>query len=168
MIGKNQFPWARGMARVPFVFKTGLVGQGSRFALAGLIVALFNLSTTTVLAVVVGLPFQAALLIAYLMTLAVHFTLQRLFVWAHRERFALSLHRQLGWYLFAAAVQYGVNAVSTLLLPPVLGLSPEAVYLIVAPLQLSINFLLYRNGIFHPRSAHGDGAHLCVAGEKMS
>jgi putative flippase GtrA len=157
---KGQFPWARGVARVPSVFGTGLGAQGLRFALAGTTVWLVNLSVTTVLAVVLGLPFQMALFTGYVVSVAVHFALQRLFVWAHREGFALSMRRQLGRYLLVAATQYGVTAVSTLLLPPLLGLSSEAVFLIVVSLQASINFLLFRNRIFHPRSTHTDAAHL--------
>jgi putative flippase GtrA len=154
------------MRRVPFVFATGLPAQGVRFALVGATVWLVNLSVTTVLAVVVGLPFQVALLAGDGVSVAVHFTLQRLFVWAHQEGFALSLRRQLRRYLFVVAAQYGVTAASTLLLPPVLGISTEVVFLIVIPLQTTINFLLYRNSIFHPRSTHADAAHLRVPGEK--
>ena len=152
--------WARGLARVPSVFGMGLGAQGLRFVLAGAIVWLVNLSVTTVLAVVVGLPFQVALLTGYVVSVAVHFALQRLFVWAHRDGFALSVRRQLGRYLLLVAIQYGVTAASTLLLPSVLGLSSEAIFLIVVPLQASINFLLFRNSIFHPHSTHTDAAHL--------
>lgn len=154
------------MVRVPSAFSTELAAQGLRFVLVGGTVLLVNLSVTTVLAVVVGLPFQAAILIGYGVSITVHFALQRLFVWAHREGFALSLRSQLGRYLLVVGTQYGVTAISTLLLPGLLGLSAEAVFLIVSSLQASINFLLYRNSIFHPRSTHADAAHLCVAGEK--
>jgi putative flippase GtrA len=149
-----------------FVFKTGLTAQGLRFVLAGGAVFLVHLSATTVFAVVVGLPFQVALLAGYGVAIVVHFSMQRLFVWTHREGFALSLQRQLGWYLLVSAAQYGVTALSTLLLPPVLGISAEAVFLIVVPAQAVVNFILYRNGIFHPPSPHADAGELCVAGEK--
>ena len=66
-----------------------------RFALSGGTVALVYLATTTVLASVVGLPFQAALAIGFCVGLVVHFTLQRLFVWTHHEEFALPLGHQV-------------------------------------------------------------------------
>jgi putative flippase GtrA len=158
--GKGRFPWARGVARMPSVLGTALAAQGLRFALAGIAVWLVNLSVTTSLALFVGLPFQMALLTGYVVSVAVHFALQRLFVWAHREGFALPMRRQLGRYLLLVVIQYGVTAASTLLLPSVLGLSSEAIFLIVVPLQASINFLLFRNSIFHARSAHTHAAHL--------
>jgi putative flippase GtrA len=126
-----------------------LLGQGVRFALAGGTVGLIYLLTTTVLAVVVGIAFQVALAIGFSVGLGLHFTLQRLFVWAHHEGFALSLHRQVGRYLLAAGVQYGLTAASTSLLPSALGLATEVVYLATVALLASANFLVFRHGIFH-------------------
>jgi putative flippase GtrA len=114
-------------------------------------VALVYLATTTVLADVFGLPFQAALAIGFSVGLVVHFTLQRAFVWTHHEEFALPLGHQVGRYLLAAAVQYGVTAAATGLLPSILGVPTEAVYLATVALVLSSNFLIFRHRIFHPR-----------------
>ncbi|HEY7828962.1 MAG TPA: GtrA family protein [Solirubrobacteraceae bacterium] len=159
-------PWLHTTRVRLLLAKAGLVGQGLRFAVAGATVSLVYIATTTVLSVVVGMPFQAALLIGYGLALSIHFTLQRLFVWAHQERFALPLHRQLGWYLLAAAAQYGATALCTLLLPSVLGLSSETVYLLVVlPLTLT-NFLLFRYVIFHPRASPADAGLLCAACEE--
>lgn len=124
-----------------------------RFALAGGTVALIYLGTTTVLADVVGMPFQAALAIGFCVGLMVHFTLQRLFVWTHHEEFALPLRHQVGRYLAVAAVQYGVTAASTSLLPSALGLPTEIVYLATVAVVLSTNFLVFRHGIFHSKPA---------------
>jgi len=126
-----------------------VLGQGVRFGLSGGTVALVYLATTTLLAEVAGMPFQAALAIGFCVAIAVHFTLQRLFVWAHHEEFALPLGHQLGRYLAVAAVQYGVTAASTGLLPSALGISTEIVYLATVVVVLSANFLVFRNGIFH-------------------
>jgi putative flippase GtrA len=133
--------------------ESGLLGQGVRFALSGGAVALVYLSTTTVLAEVVAIPFQAALAIGFCVGLSVHFTLQRLFVWTHREDFALPLRHQLSRYLLAAAVQYGVTAASTTLLPGALGISTELVYLATVAVVLSVNFLVFRHIIFHGKQA---------------
>jgi MurNAc alpha-1-phosphate uridylyltransferase len=130
-----------------------LRGQGARYVLAGCVVATVYLLTTTVLAVGVGLPFQVALISGFAVALSLHFTLQRLFVWTHRDGFALPFRRQMGRYLLTAGVQYGLTAASTSLLPPVLGLAPELVYLATAPILTTANFLVFRHGVFHPKPA---------------
>ena len=88
--------------------------------------------------------------------LVVHFTLQRLFVWTHHEEFALPLGHQIGRYLFVAAIQYAVTAASTRLLPSVLGISTEIVYLATVAVVLCTNFLVFRHGIFHSKPATTD------------
>lgn len=137
---------------------SGLRGQGVRFALAGGTVALVYLTTTIVLAEVVGIPFQVALAIGYGLGLIVHFTLQRVFVWAHYEEFALPLHQQAGRYLIVAGVQYGVTAASTSLLPTALGVPTEIVYLVTVAVVVSVNFLVFRQRIFHAKPAATDPA----------
>ncbi|HSZ68983.1 MAG TPA: GtrA family protein [Solirubrobacteraceae bacterium] len=127
--------------------ESGVLGQGVRFALAGSLVALVYLLTTTILALVI--PFQVALACGFCLALAVHFTLQRFFVWVHREGFALPLRRQAGRYLAIAAAQYGLTAASTSVLPPLLGLPTEVVYLLAFALITATNFVVLRNGIFH-------------------
>jgi putative flippase GtrA len=127
---------------------SGLLGQGVRYGLAGATVAMVYLSTTTVLAEVVGLPFQIALAIGFSVSLVVHFTLQRLFVWIHHEEFALPLHHQAGRYLTVAGAQYGLTIASTSLLPAALGVSAEIVYLVTVAVLASTNFLVFRHGIF--------------------
>ena len=127
---------------------SGLLGQGVRYGLAGGTVAVVYLSTTTVLAEVVGLPFQVALAIGFSVALVVHFTLQRFFVWIHHDEFALPLHHQAGRYLTVAGTQYGLTIASTALLPAALGVSAEIVYLVTVAVLASTNFLVFRHGIF--------------------
>jgi putative flippase GtrA len=131
--------------------ESGLIGQGLRFAISGGTVALVYLLTTTVLASVVGLPFQLALAIGFAAGLVVHFTLQRAFVWTHHEEFALPLRHQIGRYLCVAAIQYAVTAASTSVLPSDLGVATEIVYLATVAVLLVANFLVFRNGIFHAK-----------------
>jgi putative flippase GtrA len=126
-----------------------------RYAVAGVAVSLVYLLITTFLAVVVGMPFEEALPIGFTMGLAAHFTLQRLFLWVHEEEFALPFQHQARRYLMVAGAQYGVTAASTSLLPGVLGLSAEVVYLITVLLLASVNFLLFRNVVFHPARTEG-------------
>lgn len=139
----------RGLAHTLASPDSGLLGQGARFALTGGIVAGVYLGTTTVLAEVAGLPFQAALIIGFCVALVAHFTLQRNFVWLHEDEFALSLRHQAGRYLIIAGVQYAVTALSTLVLPRVLGLSTEVVYVATAAVMVAANFIVFRYGIFH-------------------
>jgi putative flippase GtrA len=143
-------------ARVLLTPASGLTGQGVRYAASGVVVALVYLLATTFLAVVVGLPFEVALPIGFALMLCVHFTLQRLFVWVHDEEFALPFSHQARRYLMVAGAQYAVTATTTALLPSVLGLSPEVVYLLTVPLLATANFLLFRNVVFHPERT-GDG-----------
>ena len=137
---------------------SGILGQGVRFALAGGTVALVYLTTTIVLAEVVGIPFQVALAIGFCVGLVVHFTLQRVIVWTHYEEFALPLHHQAGRYLLFAGVQYGVTAASTSLLPTALGISTEIVYVVTVIVVVSVNFLVFRQRIFHAKPATTDPA----------
>ncbi len=109
------------------------------------------LGTTTVLADVVGLPFQIALLIGFSVGLSVHFTLQRFFVWAHHEEYALPLNHQAARYLVVAGAQYGLTAASTSVLPAALGLPVDLVYFVTVAALVSVNFLIFRNGVFHPK-----------------
>jgi putative flippase GtrA len=132
---------------------SGLLGQGTRYAIAGAFVALVYILTTSLLAVVFGLPFREALPIGFTLQLAVHFTLQRTFVWVHYEDFALPFRHQVRRYLTVAATQFGITALSTSLLPGALGLSTEVVYLGTVTVLTTANFLLFRNVVFHPERA---------------
>jgi putative flippase GtrA len=129
---------------------SGLPGQGTRYALAGSVVAVVYLCTTTFLAVVVGMSFREALPIGFTLQLVVHYTLQRKFVWVHDKEFALSFRHQAPRYLAVAGMQLGVTAVAIALLPAVLGLPAEVVYLGTVVLMTSVNFLLFRYVVFHP------------------
>ena len=148
-----------GLARALREPDPGILGQGIRFGLAGGIVAVVYLTTTTVLAEVFGLPFQAALAIGFCVGLLVHFTLQRLFVWTHHDEFALPLRHQAGRYLAYAGAQYGITAAATSLLPSVLGVSAEIVYLVTVAVVVSVNFVVFRHGIFHAKPTATERDH---------
>lgn len=135
--------------------RSSLVGQGVRFAAAGGMVALVYLGVTTVLSSVFGVPFQIALAIGFCTGLVLHFTLQRAFVWRHEQEYALPLHSQVRRYLLVAGLQYAVTAASTSLLPPILGVPTEIVYLATVAVILAFNFLVFRTRIFHPHLAEG-------------
>ena len=128
----------------------GLAGQGLRFALAGSSVAVVYLTVTTVLHDVFDVRFQIALAIGFLVGIALHFTLQRLFVWRHHESFALPIHRQAVRYLCLCATQYGITAVCTSQLPKLLGAPLEVVYVTTALSLAGLNFVVFRSRVFHP------------------
>lgn len=135
----------------PLLSDSRLLAQGARFALVGCLSAAVYLLTTTFLALVVGVPFEVALLIGFSAGLVFHFTLQRLFVWGHEEGFALPLHLQAARYAIVAGAQYGITAAGTALLPRALGLPTELVYLAIVLLCTGCNFVIFRGRVFHAK-----------------
>jgi putative flippase GtrA len=134
----------------------GLAGQGVRFAISGTVVALVYVAVTTALHDLFDVRFQIALAIGFVVSVALHFTLQRLFVWRHYERFALRAHHQAARYLCVCGAQYGITALSTSQLPDLLGLPVEIVYLITMLTVAGVNFIVFRGRVFH---ADAPGAH---------
>jgi putative flippase GtrA len=130
----------------------GVAGRGIRFALAGGFVALLYLAVTTLLYEVLGLPFQLALVLGFATGLVAHFTLQRVFVWVHPDGFALPVRHQAGRYLAVAAVQYGVTAAATAVLPDLLGVRVTYVYLATVVLVTITSFLIFRSHVFHAKT----------------
>jgi putative flippase GtrA len=130
----------------------GIAGQGFRFALAGTFVAGVYVGVTTLLHSLFGVPFQIALAIGFVVSVCFHFTLQRLFVWRHRERFALGVSHQALRYLLMCGTQYGITALSTSQLPDLLSLPVEVVYVATMLALAGLNFLIFRGRVFHPGS----------------
>jgi len=127
----------------------GLAGQGFRFALAGIAVASLYVTVTTVLHNAFAVPFQVALAVGFVVGVALHFTLQRVFVWRHHDEFALAMHHQMARYMLVCASQYGITALSTSQLPSVLDLPVEVVYLATMLTVAAVNFMLFRGRVFH-------------------
>jgi putative flippase GtrA len=151
-------PWRQALTRNLGLLRTdAVVAQGVRFALSGVVVSIVYITITTVLSEVSHLRFQIALVIGWCAAVAVHFTLQRTFVWRRDASFALPFGRQVGRYLLVALSQLGVTAATTAVLPSVLGVPAEAVYLATAALITLVNFLVFRNGVFHAEA--GAGGH---------
>lgn len=129
--------------------RSGLIGEGFRFGLAGLVVAGVYLTVTTLLANVAGLEFQLALAIGFSTAIAVHFILQRTFVWAHRETYALALRAQFARYALMSGAQYGTAVLATSFLPSALHLSTTVVYVGWTLCGSGVSFLVLGRGIFH-------------------
>jgi putative flippase GtrA len=133
----------------------GLAGQGLRFVISGCVVALVYIAVTTVLHDAFAVPFQTALAIGFASGVCLHFTLQRLFVWRHYQKFALAFHRQASRYLGVCVTQYAITALSTSQLPSLLRTPVEVVYLVTMVTVAAVNFLVFRGRVFHPDSQVG-------------
>lgn len=96
-----------------------------------------------------GLPIQVAILAAYLLSLAAHFSLQRFLVFRDHDAFELAVQEQAGRYLAIAALQYGLVAGATAVLPGVLGLDEHVVYVTSALTAAVLTFLVLRAHVFH-------------------
>jgi putative flippase GtrA len=117
--------------------------------MAGGVVAGVYIGTTSLLAEVFGVAFEASLAIGFALALVAHFSLQRLFVWRKAAAYALPLHHQLARYLAVAGVQYGLTAAITATLPHAMGVSAEVIYLPTVAVITATNFLIFRSRIFH-------------------
>lgn len=119
-----------------------------RYAIAGATVGLIYFGGPVALDGA-GVPIEAAIPVCYVAAICLHFALQRKFVFRHVEVFALSRREQAVRYLMIGAVQYPTNALSTAVLPSVLGVSQRAVYLCVAATMSVIFFIVLRTHVFH-------------------
>jgi putative flippase GtrA len=127
-----------------------LTGPLIRYGLAGTCVALVYLAVPLLLHDVVGLPIEASIPIALALALTLHFNLQRHFVFAHVDRFALTTRQQIGRYAIIAAIQYPTTALATAFLPRLLGVSSDAAFVIITLTISLAGFLLLRSHVFHP------------------
>jgi putative flippase GtrA len=127
----------------------GIAGQAVRFALSGGTVAVVYVTVTTVLHDLLAVPFQTALAIGFVVSVALNFTLQRVFVWRHFDGFALAARHQAVRYLCMSAGQYGLTVLFTSRLPSLLGAPVEVVYLATMIALAATNFLVLRHRVFH-------------------
>jgi putative flippase GtrA len=124
-----------------------------RYVIVGAGVAVVYVATTLVGTHVVGLAFQVALAIGFTVAITTHFLAQRFFVWRHEPPFALSASHQAARYLLITAVQYGLTALSTSILPDALGVPTTIVYLATAACLTLTTFVLLRTRVFHAEPA---------------
>jgi putative flippase GtrA len=127
--------------------------QVARFVLSGGVVAACSFLTMTVLVVWLELSAQVALALAYLTALAVHFTLNRQFVFAADSGYALHLSAQGIRYLIVAACSYATTAAAVGFLPERLETSPLIVFYGATAVLAVISFVVLRSWVFHGRGA---------------
>lgn len=139
---------ARQSREQPDISNDSLRARAARFVIAGGAMSIFYLGLTSLLAVI-GMPFQAALIVSFVANVVLHFTLQRVFVWSQHGKYALPMRQQLHRYLPLVVVQYITTAAATATLPTLVGLPVLAVYIGFALSYSVFNFVLFRARIFH-------------------
>ena len=125
--------------------------QGLRYIAVGGLATGVYLGSTAVLSQLVGLPFQAAMLIGYVLGIAVHFLLHRSYTFATEHGYALSVPHQAGRYVAFVIVQYLFVAVSVALGSALLDVAQILVWLALFGPVTVVGFLVLRTRMFHPR-----------------
>jgi putative flippase GtrA len=123
-----------------------------RYAMAGALVGVVYVGTTLLLSGPGGLPIQAAIPIALVCAVSLHFVCQRWFVFRDAHAFELAMHHQVGRYILLGLMQYAIAAVSTGILPGVLGVPERVVYVGTVCVSSAVGFILLRTRIFHAPS----------------
>ena len=126
-----------------------LDAQPLRFVVASATTTLSYFGVTLLLAGPGGVSIHAAIPIGYVLSLLVHFSLQRYFVFRSHEGFALATHHQIGRYLAAAGIQYGITALVTATVPEAIGVDERIVYVVTALSLALCTFLGLKLLVFH-------------------
>ena len=113
------------------------------------VVAVVYAGLTLLLAGPVGLDIQVAIPSAYATAVALHFSLQRWFVFRSARSYALAMHHQMGRYVVIGACQYALTAVGTAILPSKLGVSEAGAYLVPVAAISAATFVILRSRVFH-------------------
>src|SRR3954453_20942197 len=116
--------------------------QPLRFAMVGATTALTYFALTLLFVGALGVPIQLAMVVAYPLSLLVHFSGQRWFVFNSPDGFALAMHHQAGRYVLVGGAQLAVSLVATTVLPPMLGVDDRIVYVSVTLALTVIGYLL--------------------------
>lgn len=128
-----------------------------RFAVTGGVVAALYVTAMTVL-VLAGTPAQVALPIAYALAIALHFTLNRHFVFVSQHGYAHALSAQGRRYLVVAFASYALTAISLAVLPRALDAPRLLVYYVTAATLSLGSFLLLRRWVFASGALPAEGS----------
>lgn len=124
-----------------------------RYGVSGTASTLLYIVLTLLLEGPGGIAIQVAIPVAYALALVLNFTLQRMFVFPRSEGYALAPRSQLGRYLGAVLVQYGITALTTAKLPGLLDVPETDVYVGTVLCLAVAAFLTLRAVVFHPADA---------------
>jgi putative flippase GtrA len=135
--------------------------QFVRFALTGALVAAVYFAVTTAL-IVSGTPAQLAVRLAYVCAIALHFTINRRFVFSSSSGYAFHLSSQGGRYLLVAVSAYGLTA----LVVALAGRAdfPELLVALATPVAFTaFNFFVLRSWVFRSATARSAEAETVKA-----
>ena len=119
----------------------------SKFALTGVLVGLTHLGLVSAM-FLSGVPIQVALALAFMVALAMHFTLNRQWVFAANSGYALHFTIQGVRYLLAAALSYAGTAIAVAVLPDPLGIPELAVFFMATAVMATVTFVLLNFWVF--------------------
>lgn len=119
-----------------------------RFLASGLAVQAVYTAVMAITLLAAGLDRQVALAIAYLCALAVHFVLNRQFVFARAEGYVLGPSSHGVRYLAMAAVVYVVTAAGLEMVPEAIGVSPFVAWLLITGTIGALNFVMLDRLVF--------------------
>jgi putative flippase GtrA len=123
--------------------------QVVRFVMAGGFTAVVSIGAVLLLSGPVGLPIQVAILSSYPLLLVMHFSLQRWFVFARDDAYALRGGAQVRRYLSVVAVQYVYVAACTAALVHFADVADRSAYLIAVLSGAAAVFTVMRLRVFH-------------------
>ena len=126
-----------------------------KFITTGALVAAVQLGLVTV-QVLLGVPIQLALVLTYVVVLALHFTLNRQWVFTSATGYAVHLSRQGGRYLLVAATSYLGTALGIAVLPALFGIPELAAFFLATAVMACFSFLTLHLWIFRAAPMHRD------------
>jgi putative flippase GtrA len=127
--------------------------QAIRFVLSGGTVAVVYLGLGLLLSGPFGVPIQIAIPVSYVISVLFNYSMQRWFVFAHSDEFALSRGAQFVRYVQIGAAQYVLTATATAVLPGWLGVDEQVVYVATALIAAAVTFVVLRLVVFHGEDA---------------
>jgi len=120
-----------------------------KWVLTGGTVTAVHLGIVTGL-VLAGVPIQAALAMAYVVSLSLHFTLNRQWVFATADGYAFHLSGQGLRYACTAVASYALTALGVAVLPGLLGIPELAAFFLTTAIVACVSFLALHLWIFQP------------------
>ncbi len=126
-----------------------------KFLLTGSTVTAVQLGAVTSL-VLAGVPIQLALGMAYVVSLSLHFTLNRQWVFASDKGYAFRFTGQGARYIIIAISSYALTATGVAVVPGLLGIPQLAAFFLVTAMVACFSFLALHLWIFRAAPGHAD------------
>jgi putative flippase GtrA len=120
-----------------------------RYGISGSFSTLTYIALTLLVSGPLDVPIQIAIPVSYVVSVLFNYSMQRWFVFAHSDAFALSPQAQFVRYVQIGAAQYALTALATAVLPDVLGLDEQVIYVATALIAAAITFVVLRLVVFH-------------------